>query len=158
MKRVTKKSKVSWYNRYPDISGILIAMTLQLKGPKFRPCLSFPHSTCLLLPVIKVNILHSPFLRCRECINLTQKGKGAQTINFKEWISETGGFLRIHAGFREIMSPFHQKISPWFWSSLGRQPLLEEEDNCLWDIKINILSTYTKITLPTRYIDLENLC
>ena len=61
-----------------------LAMTLHLTGPKFKHCLSFTHSTCLPLPVIKVNSLPSSFLRCSGVINLTYKWKGAQTINVNQ--------------------------------------------------------------------------
>ena len=49
-------------------------MILHLLGPDLN----------FILPVIKMNSLHSPFLRCSGGINLTHKGKGVQAIYLKE--------------------------------------------------------------------------
>ena len=54
---------------------------------------------------------------------------------------------------------FSRKYVLDFEVSFGRQPLFEEENNCLWDIIINVLSTYAeKFTHSMRSVDLENMC
>ena len=53
-----------------------------LPGPDFRPCLSLPHSTCLLLPEIQGKSMHSPLPKVQW--GYQSEWEGAQAMNIKE--------------------------------------------------------------------------
>ena len=53
-----------------------------LPGPDFRPCLSLPHITCLLLPEIQGKSLHSPLPKVQW--GYQSEWEGAQAMNIKE--------------------------------------------------------------------------
>ena len=53
-----------------------------LAGPDFRPCLSLPHITCLLLPEIQGKSMHSPLPKVQW--GYQSEWEGAQAMNIKE--------------------------------------------------------------------------
>ena len=53
-----------------------------LPGPDFRPCLSLPHITCLLLPEIQGKSMHSPLPKVQW--GYQSEWEGAQAMNIKE--------------------------------------------------------------------------
>ena len=53
-----------------------------LPGPDFRPCLSLPHITCLLLPEIQGKDMHSPLPKVQW--GYQSEWEGAQAMNIKE--------------------------------------------------------------------------
>ena len=52
-----------------------------LPGPDFRPCLSLPHITCLLLPEIQGKSMHSPLPKVQW--GYQSEWEGAQAMNMK---------------------------------------------------------------------------
>lgn len=79
-----------------------------LPGPDFRPCLSLPHITCLLLPEIQGKSLHSPLPMVQW--GYQSEWEGAQAMNIKEGFKKQEFCLWLSAGLRETTAPFHQMI------------------------------------------------
>ena len=94
----------------------LWAMILHLPGPDFRPCLSFPHSTCPPLPEIKVNSSHSPLLLCSVGNNLTQIGRVPRQLILKRYFRKQEFWfvaLSWAQGNHGSLSPMIGIKQPW---------------------------------------------